>query len=236
MKKVAVIDSGSGGLNVLKNLFACAHDCQFLFLADEKNAPYGDKDKKTLINIAKYLVDFLNSFFKPDIVVFACNTLTAAAIRSVRKLYPQITFIGCEPAIKPACQKFAENEVLLLATNTTLKCSPLLKKYPQVRTLSIQNLPSLIDQNLFDLDCLTPLLKQHIQLVSPRAIVLGCTHFEAIKPQIKSFCDCQFFGSSEGIGKRLCEFCPSSGGNDCFFMTTGEGDSLAKYYHYFFNS
>lgn len=235
MKKVAVIDSGSGGLNVLKNLLGSVHDCQFLYLADEKNAPYGQKNKQNLINIAKNLVELLNSFFKPDIIIFACNTLTAAAIKRMRALYPHIIFVGCEPAIKPACEKYDESEVLLLATPATIKYSALAKKYPRMRTLAIQNLPTLIDQNLFDLDCLTPYLKQNILPLLPKAIVLGCTHFEAIKAQISSFCDAELFASSQGIAKRLNCFCPQSGGNDCFFMTTGEGESLPKFFHYLFN-
>lgn len=235
MKKVAVIDSGSGGLNVLKSLLNSVHDCQFLYLADEKNAPYGEKSKQNLIKIAKSLVDFLNSFFKPDIIIFACNTLTAASIKSMRNLFPQITFIGCEPAIKPACEKYAQSDVLLLATPATIKYSALAKKYNDMQKLAIDNLPSLIDENLFDLDALTDYLQENILPLSPKAIVLGCTHFEAIKQQISSFCDAELFASSQGIAKRLNTFCPSSGGNDCFFMTTGDGESLPKYFHYLFN-
>ena len=235
MKKVAVIDSGSGGLNVLSKLFASAHDCQFLYLADEKNAPYGEKSKQNLIKIAKNLVEMLNYSFHPDVIVFACNTLTACAIRAMRMIYPNINFIGCEPAIKPACQKYNPTEVLLLAKDATIKHSALVKKYADMQTLAIKNLPTLIDQNLFDLNSLIPYLRQQILPYSPKAIVLGCTHFEAIKTQISSFCTAELFSSSEGISKRLGSFCAPHGGNDCFFMTTGSGESLPKFFHYLFN-
>ena len=232
MKQVAVIDSGSGGLNVLKELFADCKDCNFLFLADEKNAPYGQKSQKELINISCYLIDFLNSFFMPDIIIFACNTLTATTIDFVRKKYKNIIFIGCEPALKPACAKYRQEEVLLLATPVTLEKSKLIKKYKNVNKLAIENLPMLIDKNLFDLDLLVPILKSNIEIYSPKAIVLGCTHFEAIKKQISSFTNAELFGSSIGIAKRLNNFCNKTGGCDCSFMTTGDGSSLANFYHY----
>lgn len=232
MKKVAVIDSGSGGLNTLKKLFYSASGCQFLFLADEKNAHYGEKSASELKNIACELIDFLNSFFMPDIIVIACNTLTAAAIDYVRKKYPKITFIGCQPAIKPAYQKYAPSDILLLATPTTLKECKILRKYKGINSLSIDSLPSLIDQNLFDLDSLTDYLEEWIAPFSPKAIVLGCTHFEAIKKQISSFSNAELFTSSEGIAKRLNQYCHDGGGNDCSFMTTGSGESLPKFFHY----
>ncbi len=232
MKKVAVIDSGSGGLNVLKELFHSSSGCQFLFLADEKNAHYGNKSKAQLQQIACDLVDLLNLFFKPDVIVFACNTLTSAAIDHVRKTYPEITFIGCEPAIKPAREKYAPKDILLLATPTTIKECKLLKKYEGINAISIDSLPSLIDNNLFDLDSLIPYLEENIAPFSPKAIVLGCTHFEAIKNQIAAFSDAELFGSSHGISKRLQEFCHDAGGNDCSFMTTGDGGSLPAYFHY----
>lgn len=233
MKKVAVIDSGSGGINVLKSMFQSAHGCQFLYLADDKHSPYGDKSKSELINIGIELVAFLQSFFKPDIVVIACNTLTSTAISSLRKTFSDIQFIGCEPALKPACEKHRQEKVLLLATPATIKHNRLIAAYPQVRTLAIDNLPTLIDQNLFELDALTDLLREKIQPFNPDAIVLGCTHFEAIKKQLSSFSQAKLFSSSQGIARMLSRFAIDEGGNDVSFMTTGDGESLGKYFHYF---
>ncbi len=232
MKKVAVIDSGSGGINVLKQLFLTCHDCKFLYLADEKNAPYGEKTLFQLQEIAAELIDFLQKVFAPEIIVFACNTLTATAIEYVREKYPNIIFVGSQPALKPACQKYGEENVLLLATPTTIRESQFLHSYPNVATLSIDGLPTLIDENLFELENLIPLLQESLLPYSPKAIVLGCTHFEALK-EVLSFKNAELFSSSEGIAKRLSEFCSQQGGNDVNFMTTGSGESLAKFYSYF---
>lgn len=233
MKKVAVIDSGSGGINVLKSAFASAHGCQFLYLADDAHSPYGNKSKSELIEIGAHLVSFLQSFFAPDIVIVACNTLTSAALPTLRKRFSNIKFIGCEPALKPACKSYKQEEVLLLATPVTIKYNRLINMYPHVRTLAIDNLPKLIDENLGQLDVLTPLLAENIQPFQPNAIVLGCTHFEGIKKQIASFSQAQLFSSSDGIARQLNKFATDEGGNDVSFMSTGDGETLGKYFHYF---
>lgn len=233
MKKIAVIDSGSGGINILKNLVKSVSGCQFLYLADDKNSPYGNKSKQELIKIGKNLVTLLQSFFNPDIVVVACNTLTSTAISTLRETFPEIKFIGCEPALKPACKKYEQREVLLLATPATIANSRLVKLYPHVHTLAIDNLPKMIDQNLFELDLLIPLLRENIQPLQPKAIVLGCTHFEGIKNQILSFSNAELFFSSDGISRQLGKLTTDEGGNDVSFMTTGDGETLSKYYHYF---
>lgn len=233
MKKIAVIDSGSGGINVLKSMFSSARGCQFLYLADDKNSPYGNKSEQELIEIGTNLVVFLQSFFAPDIIVIACNTLTSAALSTLRKTFPNIKFIGCEPALKPACEKYKQEDVLLLATPATIANSRLVKSYPHVRTLAIDNLPKLIDENLCQLDVLTPLLAENIEPFQPKAIVLGCTHFEGIKKQLSSFSQAEFFFSSDGISRQLGKLATNDGGNDVSFMTTGDGETLGKYFHYF---
>lgn len=233
MKKVAVIDSGSGGINVLKSMFSAVHGCQFLYVADDANSPYGNKSKSELIKIGLNLVLFLQSFFKPDIIVVACNTLTSVAISVFRETFPDIVFIGCEPALKSACEKYEQQDVLLLATPVTIKNSRLISIYPQVNTLAIDDLPKKIDNNLFELDVLISLLRENIQPYRPKAIVLGCTHFEGIKKQIESFSSAELFSSSEGISRRLSKFAVDNGGNDVSFLSTGDGSLLAKYFHYF---
>lgn len=218
---------------MLKCLFNCVQGCQFLYLADDKNSPYGGKSKRELIEIGKNLVTFLQSFFKPEIIVIACNTLTSAAIETLRETFPEIKFIGCEPALKPACNKYKQEDVLLLATPATIKYNRLVKTYPRVRTLAIDNLPKKIDQNLFELDRLSDLLRENIQPFQPKAIVLGCTHFEAIKKQLAEFSDAELFSSCQGIARVLGGCVDGGSGNDVNFMSTGDGESLPKYYHYF---
>lgn len=231
MKKVAVIDSGSGGVNVLKALTQNCHGVNFLYLADEENAPYGQKTPLELQKIGKKLVEKI-AFFDPEVIVIACNTLTCTSIDFLRHNFSNLKFIGCEPAIKPACQKYDESKVLVMATPTTLNENKLLQAHPKLMKLAIDNLPSLIDDNLFELDELIPLLKEKITPFNADAIVLGCTHFEAITKQISTFFEGEIFSSSQGIAKNLSRMCQAEGGVQCSFMSTGTLPP-AKYFHYF---
>lgn len=236
MKKVVVIDSGSGGLNVLKELYKNCIGFDFLYLADTAYAPYGNKTKRELIHRAKFLVDFADIIFSPDIFVFACNTLTATTINEMRKKYNKV-FIGCEPAIKPACEEFQQEDVLVLATKSTLRNSKLLKRYPLSQKKIIDRLPTMIDENLFELDKIVPYLKKNIEKIQPKAIVLGCTHFEAIKKQLKQISSAKLFSSSYGIAKQLKKYADGSLNNSCSFITTADCELLLpKYFYYFFKN
>lgn len=238
MKKVIIFDSGSGGVNVLAECVKICPCCDYIVVTDDKNSPYGDKTKLELEKIAYDLVSHVLSL-RPDIIVFACNTLTSTAINKVRKRYPNIVFIGSEPAIKPALTNFKREEILILATNTTIRNCRVLKGYKDI-SMSPKDLPKMIDSNLENLDALIPYIKKEIytklgeNLTNIKSVVLGCTHFEGIKKQLNEiFPDVQLFGSAEGIAHRLSEFCSEDNSFQVQFMTTANTGDIGKYYYYF---
>lgn len=226
MKNILFIDSGSGGINVLAHCVKSKIAGNYLYFADIKNSPYGDKSVEELETIATGIIEKVSTFFKPDIVVFACNTLTTSAIQFVRKKYPYMIFVGTEPAMKLALQKYPKEDVLLMATNRTienLKCEG----------LCVSNLPKLIDDNLFFLENLTPYLKENLKIYeNKKAIVLGCTHYLAVKKYIQNiFPNCEIIDSNDGIAKRLKSFA-GEGDYVVQFMSSGnqEISILSKYF------
>lgn len=232
MKNVAIIDSGSGGVNVLKILMKQCRGFNFLYFADNKCAPYGDKDTDFLNKRAVEIVSLLEKIFKPEIIIFACNTLTSVAIKNVRKMFPNIIFIGCEPAIKPACEEFNQEEVLLLATKVTIDNCQLIKKFPKVKKIVVPNLPKLIDENLFEVKNLSEYLQNQLDGINYSAIVLGCTHFEALRPVLADISKAKLFGSNMGIAKMLARYESKDEGNNCSFMVSGNEGELPKLFHY----
>ena len=127
MKNVLLIDSGSGGVNILKECVKICPYCNYLLFCDHKNLPYGAKSKKELVEITEKNLLKIGNFFKFDIVIFACNTLTATVIDEMREKFCDIDFIGTVPAIKPALTEFKERDILLIATKTTLENNKLIK-------------------------------------------------------------------------------------------------------------
>ena len=115
--RIGFFDSGIGGLTTMRECVKVLDGGDFVYLSDDKNAPYGVKDIAELMQIGENGVKFL-SRLGCNVIVLACNTLTATIKPKLCLSYPNITFIGVEPAVKPASK---ENlRVALLATPRTI--------------------------------------------------------------------------------------------------------------------
>lgn len=204
MKNVLLIDSGSGGVNILKECLRVCPCANFLMFCDNKNLPYGDKDKKFLIDTTMQNLREIEKIFKFDIVIFACNTLTSVCIDACRGAFPKVKFVGTVPAIKPALEEFKEEEIAVLATKVTLENSLLLAKHPSVMRVQMRELATLIDQNLDNLAVLEGILCERLAKLDVKAIVLGCTHYVAVKDLIeKCLPKAKVFDGANGVARRL---------------------------------
>ncbi len=93
MKTVAVYDSGIGGITVLYRLMQKFKGCEFVYYGDNTRMPYGNKTKRELLEIARENVNYLTAF-SPEIIVFACNTLTECALPQMQT---EIPVVGVSP-------------------------------------------------------------------------------------------------------------------------------------------
>ena len=116
---IGIFDSGIGGLSVFREIRKLLPEEKYVYFSDNAHCPYGEKSKEYIIDRARHITDFLISQ-GADIIVVACNTATAAAIKTLRAEYP-ISFIGMEPAIKPAAASTKTGIIGVLATAGTLK-------------------------------------------------------------------------------------------------------------------
>lgn len=124
---IGIFDSGVGGLSVFREIKKILPDERYIYYSDNAHCPYGEKSKEYIVDRARQITEFLISK-GADVIVVACNTATAAAIKTLREDYP-IPFIGMEPAIKPAAQLTKTGIVGVLATAGTLKAD----KYKDTR-------------------------------------------------------------------------------------------------------
>ena len=116
---IGIFDSGVGGLSVFREVRKLLPDEIYIYYSDNAHCPYGEKSKEYIIERSRNITDFLLGQ-GADIIVVACNTATAAAIATLRSEYP-VSFIGMEPAIKPAAAITRSGVVGVLATAGTLK-------------------------------------------------------------------------------------------------------------------
>ncbi len=189
---IGIFDSGVGGTSIWKELRHLLPFEDTLFLADSKNAPYGDRSSDEIMNLSKKNTEFLLDR-GCKIIVVACNTATTNAISYLRKNYP-VPFIGIEPAIKPAALKTKTGVVGVLATKGTLS-SELFHKTSFLYGNGIEVLEQ-IGEGLVPMietgDLHSPALKKLlVSYLNPMIegnidhLVLGCTHYPYLIPLIR---------------------------------------------------
>ncbi|REE80745.1 glutamate racemase [Lutibacter oceani] len=189
---IGLFDSGIGGTSIWKEVIKLLPNENTIYLADSKNAPYGEKNTEEIIELAKKNTEFLISK-GCKLIIVACNTATTNAIDFLRKNYP-IPFIGIEPAIKPAALLSKTGAIGILATKGTLT-SKLFEKTAKEYTKNIttieqegEGLVPLIESGKLNSPEIKKLLHKYLKPMLKFNIdhlVLGCTHYPYLIPQIK---------------------------------------------------
>ena len=189
---IGIFDSGVGGLSVFREIKKLLPEERYMYFSDNAHCPYGEKSKEYIIDRARHITDFMLKE-GADIIVVACNTATAAAIKTLRSEYP-VSFIGMEPAIKPAAAATRTGVVGVLATAGTLKA----EKYRDTKGRHAEDVTVVehIGKGFVELvesgqttgpkaesvvmESLEPLLD-----AGADTIVLGCTHYPFLRDTIE---------------------------------------------------
>jgi glutamate racemase len=212
-KPIGVLDSGVGGITVLKHIHALLPQEQLLYFADSLHAPYGNKTEAEIQSRCIEIIDFLLAK-KVKAVVIACNTATAAAVDLMREQYPMLPIIGMEPAVKPAAAASHNGIIGVLATVGTLKSAQfaaLLENYGRnvkVVTQGCIGLVECIERGELHHRNTYELLRQYCQpLLDEGAdtIVLGCTHYPFVKELIQQIVGphVTLIDTGEAVGRQL---------------------------------
>ena len=188
---IGLFDSGIGGTSIWSAIHELLPNEDTIYLADSNNAPYGKKSKEEIINLSKKNTEFLLEK-NAKLIVVACNTATTNAIKELREIY-KVPFIGIEPAIKPAAINSKTQTIGILATKGTLS-SELFNKAVEVYqgTRIVEQvghgLVELIENGDINSPEMTKLLQSYLQpmiLENIDYLVLGCSHYPYLIPQIK---------------------------------------------------
>ena len=242
---IGIFDSGAGGLSVFREIFKLLPTERYIYYSDNANCPYGEKSKEFITDRARSISSFLIGQ-GADIIVVACNTATAAAISTLRKEFP-ISFIGMEPAVKPAAQKTRTGIVGVLATAGTLKAS----KYIDTREKWAQDVKIVehIGRGFVELvengtltgpDAESVVEKSIRPLIEAGAdtIVLGCTHYPFLAETIMKVAESPvtLIDPAPAVAKHLLDVMLAEGlvRKDGFSMSlhsSGDGTTLEKTYN-----
>ena len=204
--KIGIFDSGKGGLLIFDEIKKVLPDAEYKYIADSKNCPYGEKTDEELIKIVRKIVDELVEW-GARIIVIACNTATTRCIEQLREDYPELKFVGTEPAIRLAVESGAKN-ILVMATPGTIESERLeslleenQNKGQNFTLLACPGLADAVENNEGVDEKLEELLSE---LPKVDCVVLGCTHYSLIKEKIKKyFPGVNVIDGNEGVAKRV---------------------------------
>jgi len=208
---IGVFDSGIGGTSILSEINNLLPNEDTIYLSDSANAPYGQRSPQEIIALSIKNTEYL---LKQGckIIVVACNTATTNAIKTLRNNY-DVPFIGIEPAIKPAALKTTTNVIGILATKGTLN-SQLFEQTSNTINDRIkiieqvgEGLVELIENGKINSKEMTLLLEKYLYNILEKnadCIVLGCTHYPYLIPQIQRIVgnNIDIIDSSEAVAKQ----------------------------------
>lgn len=189
---IGIFDSGIGGTTIWRDIQRLLPGEDMIYLADSRNAPYGEKSKETIIELCRKNTEHLLSR-SCKLIVVACNTATTNAIDYLRANF-NLPFIGIEPAIKPAALQSDSKKVGVLATKGTLASQLFLttsKNHAseiQVLEQEGEGLVQLIEAGEVNSERIRALLRAYLEpMISSNIdhLVLGCTHYPYLIPVLK---------------------------------------------------
>ena len=199
-RAIGVMDSGVGGLTVLKQLLSVCPNENYIYFGDTKNLPYGEKSKEQLIEIVKEIFEFFEQK-NVKAVVLACNTTSATAYEELKDKYPFKIY----PLIQSVAKYMSADKGLLklgvMATEATVKTKTYTKEFkkynPDIEVIE-QACPlwvPIVEKHLTNYDekqAIYGYLKNVLEF-NPQKIILGCTHYPYLMDKISKYAPRELF-------------------------------------------
>lgn len=234
---VGMLDSGLGGISVLAQALRDLPRENYVYFGDTAHIPYGDKEPQEVLRLTRQGVDKLMAYGCKAIVI-ACNTATSVAAQQLREEL-SLPIIGIEPALKPAALLPGDGQILVLATQVTLKLpkfQALMERYgDHAVPVPCSGLMECVEDGQLEGERVHTLLSE---LLSPylnqpiKAVVLGCTHYPFLRNAIAAFLPAGTplvdgnAGTVRQLGRRLeeegLEAPPEQKGGQVTFLSSSE--------------
>lgn len=190
---IAILDSGIGGLSVWREIVRQLPHEDTLYFADQRHIPYGPRPLDEIRTFSEDITQFLLAQ-GAKLIVVACNTASGAALHHLRKTFPEVPFVGMEPAVKPAAEHTHTGIIGVIATPATFQgdlFQTLAVRFASNVTLHTQACPGLVkavESGAVDTPETEALLHRYITPLLDAGIdqlVLGCTHYPFLAPTIR---------------------------------------------------
>lgn len=193
--KIGVLDSGIGGLTVLKKLIDNYPKHEYIYFGDTLNMPYGDKTKEDLIECGSKIIRFLEDM-DVEVIVIACGTLS----NNMNHLHSNKRLISLLPLLNNKLDDYKEIDIM--ATPLSIKTNKY-KEYihTKMNLIPCYGLADAIEYNRKDK--IDELLKKYLKEVKSNTLLLGCTHYPIVKNSIKKYYNGDIIGLEDYITYEL---------------------------------
>jgi glutamate racemase len=242
-RPIGIFDSGVGGLSVFREVRRQFPAEDLIYLADQAHVPYGERTREEVLGYAEGIVRYLLGQ-ESKLIILACNTASAVALKDLRRSYPDIPFVGMEPAVKPAAAKTQSGVVGVLATPATFQgdlYASTVERFARGVKILQDTCPGLVNQiekgeinhphtkEILE-KALKPMLRDGVD-----EVVMGCTHYPFVIPIIEDIIGNQAKvidpapAVAKQAGRILEEFdllAPAGKAGEMCFLTTGDPGKL----------
>ena len=238
--KVGVFDSGAGGLSVVKSLLEHRLFDEIIYYGDTARVPYGIKDKNTIIRYSLEALEFFNNF-DIDLLITACNTVSAYALNEMREASSYEIVGVIEPGIRALENKLKHKEapILITGTRATIASGRYQRElsergYHNLTALQTGLFVPLVEEGIFEGPVLDEVMHYYFrEIPAPSAVILGCTHFPMISESMRAYFQGEplMIHSGEAIVEYLAEQCGitgDSGRNDLKIFASDNVEGLRK--------
>ncbi len=190
---IGILDSGVGGLSIWNEIVALLPNEPTIYLADQKNVPYGTKTVEEIHELSRDLITFLLQR-KVKLIVIACNTITVNCLDFLREEFPQIPIIGTVPVVKLAAQVTKNRKIGILSTIRTAYShyqKQLISTYAgecEVVNIGTDRLVPFVERGETNSEILLNTLKNELQPFQATHIdtlALGCTHYPFLRDEMQ---------------------------------------------------
>ena len=180
--RIGVFDSGIGGINVLSCLIEKYPNNEYIFFGDTENLPYGDKTKEELLILASHAIDFLLSK-NVDIIIIACGTISSSCYDELKEKYHVPLYDIISPTIK-YLEKCNLDKIGVIGTKRTIESGIFNLAGKHIHTKATPSFVPIIENNNVEEDK-DLILDKLTCFENYDLLVLGCTHYPALKELIE---------------------------------------------------
>lgn len=192
-RPIAMLDSGVGGLSILREVRRLLPREDVLYFADQGHVPYGPRPVEEIRQFTHQITEFFLAR-QAKVIVIACNAASAASLYYLRNAFPDVPFVGMEPAVKPAAENTTTGVIGVITTKATFQgelFASVINRFADDKQVVTQVCPdfvTLVEAGELDTPHLKAIAREYLAPLIEAGIdqlVLGCTHFPFLTPVLQ---------------------------------------------------